>query len=127
MIPDPRDPLFTVSSQEDGILKYEYPPGSRSGDRDPRYPKAIKYLKEQQGHGTVPMEEGCSNPLPERIKVKKITVESHFCFYELESGITMNEFDADAELKQLEKDKGCIPSGVAENGKFPLIRCNREK
>ena len=135
VIPDPRAPLFTVSPQEEGILKYEYPPGSRSSDRDSRYPKAIKYLKEQQGHGTAPMEEGCSNPLPEHIKLAideetkkaKITVDSHFCFYELESGITKNEFDADAELKQLEEDKDCMPSGVGENGKFPSIRCNREK
>jgi hypothetical protein len=51
VIPDPRDPLFTVTPQGDGILKYEYRQGTNSSDRDRRYPNAIKYLKEQQGQG----------------------------------------------------------------------------
>lgn len=77
--------------------------------------------------GTSPTKEGCPNPLPPHIKVKEINEDSHFCFYVLESKISMDDFNADVTLKQLATDKGCIPSGIGENGEFPMIRCNKER
>ena len=59
--------------------------------------------------GTSPTKEGCPNPLPSHIKVKEINEDSHFCFYVLESKISMDDFNADVTLKQLATDKGCIP------------------